>query len=112
MQVRSLKYKRAPIFKLGNLVKMQNSSEDESTFSAITRLPITPFSSFLNGNNLIFEHLIISFVLDLNRPFFLNNLHPSAEIVRTGVNFPEIVETPEKIPDELFNCSSFNPSKM
>ena len=91
---------------------MQNSSEDESAFSAITRFPITPFSSFLNGNYLIFDHLFYNFVSDLNRPFFLNNIHPSAEIVRTGVNFPEIVETPDTIPIELFNCSTFNPSKM
>lgn len=90
---------------------MQNSSEDESAFSAVTRLPITPFSSFLNGIYSIFD-LFYNFVSDLNRPFFLNNLHPSAEIVRTGVNFPEIVETPDSIPVELFNCSSFNPSKM
>lgn len=92
---------------------MQNSSEDESVFSAVTRLPITPFSSFLNGNYKKLKYIYIFYsVLDLNRPLFLNNLHPSAEIVRTGVNFPEIVEKPETIPAELFNCSSFNPSKM
>ena len=92
---------------------MQNSSEDESTFSAVTRLPITPFSSFLNGKYQIISSFTLMFcVLDLNRPFFLNNLHPSAEIIRTGVNFPEIVERPETIPSELFTSSSFDPAKM
>ena len=51
-----MRCKRAPIFQSGNLVKMQNSSEDDSAFSAVTRLPITPFSAFLNGN-------LIKFVL-------------------------------------------------
>ena len=52
------------------------------------------------------------FVLDLNRPFFLNNIHPSAEIIRAGSNFPELIQAPEFIPSELFDCSSFDPSKM
>ena len=92
---------------------MNNSSEDESAFSAITRIPIAPFSAFLNGKikSISFYCAQFGFV-DLNRPFFLNNLRPSAEIVKSGVNFPEEIEAPEKIPSELFECSAFNPSKM
>ena len=95
--------------------KMQNH-EEESAFSLLTQLPIAPFSSFLNGKrDTIKTYFYASFtILDLNRPFFLNNLLPSTEIVRTGVNFPDsaAIEVPEFIPSELFDCSSFNPSKM
>lgn len=42
--------KKAPNFwKCNPVQKMNNSSEDESAFSAITRIPIAPFSAFLNG---------------------------------------------------------------
>lgn len=92
---------------------MNNSTEDESAFSAVSRIPIAPFSAFLNGNfiKMIIAIFIFIFV-DLNRPFFSSNLRPSAEIVKTGDNFPKTIEAPERIPAELFDCPAFNPSKM
>ena len=98
---------------------MQNHNsapEETSAFESLSYSPIVCFSAFLKGISISKSFDVSNFsfqkITDLNRPMFLNHLNPSAEIVKTGVNFVDISEAIEEIPSELFNCTSFCPSKM